>query len=89
MWTNSDVAGASQQDIWNTAAGISGLALTVVAVGTFLYLVKPYLFSDRTNPFWEALLAPVLLAFQWLGVILPRRGPWGRYVYAPRHLVTT
>ena len=51
-----------------------------------LYLIKPLLFSHRTNGFWEALLAPVLLAFQWLGIILPERGPWRRYVYQPGHL---
>lgn len=85
MWTSND-AGASQQALWNSWAAISGLALAILAVVTALYLIKPLLFSHRTNGFWEALLAPVLLAFQWLGIILPERGPWRRYVYQPGHL---
>jgi hypothetical protein len=86
MWTKSEAAGADQQALWNTLAGASGAALAVVILAIALYLVKPHLFSARTNTFWEALLAPVLLTFQWLGMILPARGPWGRYVYRPAHL---
>lgn len=85
MWT-SNAAGANRQAMWNDLAALSGLAIAILAVVMALYLVKPYLFSHRTSPFWEALLAPVLLTFQWLGMILPQWGPWRRYVYQPGHL---
>lgn len=86
MWTKSEAAGASEQALWNDVATVSGGAILVLAVIATIYFLAPFLFSRRTNPFWEALLSPVLLVFQWLGIILPARGPWRRYLYQPGHL---
>ena len=82
----NEATGTTRQDMWNLVAGISGALLLVLILAIALYLLFPALFSRRTNPYWEAVLAPLLVVFQWLGVVLPKRGPWRRYVYQPAHL---
>lgn len=88
MTMSEAVAGAAEQDAWNLVALISGCLVGVVLLFVAFYIVTLLLFSRTASPYWEIILAPALAGLRWLGSVLPKQGPWHRYVYQPRHLAT-
>lgn len=86
MWTEIEGAGAWEQALWSNTAVTCGVIIAILAGLVALYLMAPILFGRKASVLWEFLLTPVMLPLRGLGMVLPKRGPWKRYVYEPVHL---